>query len=151
MLANAQLQELDLLILRRQIAEQKKRASSSRARLQVGGELTAEGAHALRAHKAELQARKLQAKEARVARQADNQTQKQLRRAAVEARKLERLRKKRVAALQKAGHPIPSEDQDPILDPEAQESKSESESRSRSRSGSGSGSGSGSESDDARI
>ena len=88
---------------------------------------------------------KLRAKEARVARQASNQAQKQLRTAGVKARKQERLRKKRVVALRKAGHPIPLEDQDPILDPEAQESESESGSRSES------GSGSGSENDDVII
>jgi hypothetical protein len=154
-LASGQLQELDLLILRRQVEEQKKRASGSRARLQVGGELTAAHAHELRAQKAELQAQKAQAKEARVARQANNQAQKQLRKAGVEARKQERLRKKRVVALRKAGHPIPRKDRDPIPDPEAQESGSEGESRSGSRSGSRSesrsGSGSGSENDDVII
>jgi hypothetical protein len=152
-LASGQLQELDLLILRRQVEEQKKRASSSRARLQVGGELTAAHAHELRAQKAELQAQKAQAKEVRVARQASNQAQKQLRIAGVEARKQERLRKKRVVALRKAGHPIPRKDQEPIPDPEAQESESESGSRSESRSRSRSWSGSEGESgnDDVRI
>ncbi|KFX93727.1 hypothetical protein V490_04718 [Pseudogymnoascus sp. VKM F-3557] len=43
----------------------------------------------------------------------------QLRGLGVEARKQERLRKKRVRALTKAGNPIPPEDQDPIPDPEA--------------------------------
>ena len=56
MLAGGQLQELDLQILRRQVAEQKNRASGSRARLQVGGELTAKDAYALRAYRANIQA-----------------------------------------------------------------------------------------------
>ncbi|KFZ17475.1 hypothetical protein V502_04578 [Pseudogymnoascus sp. VKM F-4520 (FW-2644)] len=45
----------------------------SGARLQVGGELTAESANELRAEKAELQAQKAQATEARITRQATNQ------------------------------------------------------------------------------
>ncbi|OBT81696.1 hypothetical protein VE02_09771 [Pseudogymnoascus sp. 03VT05] len=68
---------------------------------------------------AELIAQKAQAKEAQVARQATNQVCRQLRGLGVEARKQERLRKKRVRALTQAGNPIPPEDQDPIPDPEA--------------------------------
>ena len=118
-LASGQLQELDLQVLQRQVEEQKKEKSKSRARLQIGGELTTERAHELRAAKAELLARKAQAKEARVARAAANQARKQLHGAGVEARKQERLRKKRVKAHLRAGNPIPPEDQDPIPDPEA--------------------------------
>jgi hypothetical protein len=66
------------------------------------------------------------------------QARKELRQAGVAARKLERLRKKRVAALHKAGQPIPPEDQEPVLDPEAQAQAEEA-------TGNGSGSGSGSE------
>ncbi|KFY70820.1 hypothetical protein V499_08940, partial [Pseudogymnoascus sp. VKM F-103] len=112
MLASGQLQELDLQVLQQQKQEQKKGKSRSRARLQIGGELTAERAYKLRAAKAELIAQKAQAKEARVARLAANQARKQLYRAGVEARKQEGLRKKRVKALLRAGHPIPPEDQD---------------------------------------
>ncbi|KFY89731.1 hypothetical protein V498_06310 [Pseudogymnoascus sp. VKM F-4517 (FW-2822)] len=92
------------------------------------------------ASKAELAAQKLAAKEARRARQAANQAWKQLRRAGIEARKEERLRKKAVAQFRKEGLLIPPELEVPIRDPEAPETDSES----GSESGSGSG-GSGSE------
>ena len=124
--ASGQLLELDLRTVRRQVEESKKRASRSRARLQFGGELLAAQAHELRAQKAELLAQKLQAKEAQIARQATNQARKQLRRAGIEARKEERLRKKRVAFYQNSSLPIPPELEDPIPDPEAPESESES-------------------------
>ncbi|OBT54635.1 hypothetical protein VE04_04303 [Pseudogymnoascus sp. 24MN13] len=80
-------------------------------RLQIRGQLTGERAYKLQAPKAKLLAQKAQAKEARA--------RKQLRRVGVKARKQERLRKKRVRALIRAGNPVPLEDQDPILDPEA--------------------------------
>ncbi|ELR06080.1 hypothetical protein GMDG_07791, partial [Pseudogymnoascus destructans 20631-21] len=115
----SQLQQLDLQALQQQVKEQKKGRGRSRARLQVGGELNADRAHELRAAKAEPTAQKAQAKEARVAQQAANQARKQLAGVAVEARKQERLRKKRVKAHIRAGNPIPPEDWDPILDPEA--------------------------------
>ena len=124
-LAHGQLQELDLSILRRQVEKHKNRGRNSRSRLQIGGALTVDEARALQTEKAERAAEKEAAKEARIARQATNQARKQLHRAGIEARKQERLRKKRVKALQKAGNPIPLEDQDPIPDPEA-ESESES-------------------------
>jgi multidrug efflux pump subunit AcrA (membrane-fusion protein) len=118
-LALGQLQQLDLRVLRQQAEEQKNRKGRSRARLQVGGELNAARAHELRAAKAELTAQKAQAKEARIAKQAANQARRQLAGLGVEAWKQERLRKKRVKAHIRAGNPIPPEDQDPILDPEA--------------------------------
>ncbi|ELR07276.1 hypothetical protein GMDG_08347, partial [Pseudogymnoascus destructans 20631-21] len=118
---------LDLLAFRRQVEESKKRSSRSRARLQFGGELTAAHAHELRAQKAELAAQKLEAKRVRVARQAAYRAQKQLRRAGIEARKEERLRKKGVAALRKAGLPIPPEFEDLIPDQEALQTEVESE------------------------
>ncbi|OBT38980.1 hypothetical protein VE00_10732 [Pseudogymnoascus sp. WSF 3629] len=133
-LAHGQLQELNLSILRRQVDQHKNRGRNSRLRLQIGGALTVDEARALQTEKAERVAEKEAAKEARIARQATNQARKQLKRAGIEARKQERLRKKRVKAYEKAGNPIPPEDQDPIPDPEAE-----------SESGSGSGSGSGSE------
>ncbi|KFY39720.1 hypothetical protein V495_05785 [Pseudogymnoascus sp. VKM F-4514 (FW-929)] len=102
-LASGQLQQLDLQVLQQQ----------------VGGKLCATRALELRAAKAELLAQKAQAKEARVAQQAANQVRRQLRGLGVEARKQERLRKKKVRALTRAGNPIPPEDQDPIPDPEA--------------------------------
>lgn len=133
-LAHGQLQELNLSILQRQANEHKKnRGRNSRARLQIGGALSVDKARALLKEKAEQAVAKEAAKEARVARQATNQAHKQLRRAGIEARKEERLRKKRVKAYQKARNPIPPEDQDPIPDPEA-----EAESESESRNGSGS-------------
>ena len=97
--ASGQLLELDLRTVRRQVQESKQRASRSRARLQFRGEILAAQAHELRAEKAELLAQKLIAKEARVARQAKNRARKQLRRAGIEARKEERLRKRMVADL----------------------------------------------------
>ncbi|KFY91522.1 hypothetical protein V500_04627, partial [Pseudogymnoascus sp. VKM F-4518 (FW-2643)] len=130
-LAHAQLQELDLSILQRQVDEHRNRGRSSRARLQIRGALIVEDARAQQAHKAAQAGQKEAAKEAQIARQAANQARKQLYRAGVEARKQERLRKKRVKAYEKAGKPVPLEDQDPIPDPEAE---------SESESGSGSGS-----------
>jgi hypothetical protein len=118
-LASGQLQQLDLQVLQQQVEEQKKSRGRSRARLQVGGELNADQAQELRAAKPELEAQKAQAKEARTARQATNQARRQLRGVAIEARKQERLRKKRVKAAIRAGNSIPPEDQDPIPDPEA--------------------------------
>ena len=85
----------------------------------MGVELNANRTHELRAAKAELEAQKARVKEARIARQATNQARSQLRGVAIEARKQERLRKKRVRAAIQAGNPIPPEDQDPIPDPEA--------------------------------
>jgi hypothetical protein len=128
LMATGQLQEFDLRVLRRQVEESKKRASRSRARLQYGGELVAAEAHELRAQKAELLAQKLAAKEARKERQARNQARKQLLRAGIEARKQERLRKKRVAFYTNARLSIPPELEDPIADPEALESEGEYES-----------------------
>lgn len=128
LMATGQLQEFDLRVLRRQVEESKKRASRSRARLQCGGELVAAEAHELRAQKAELRAQKLAAKEARKERQARNQARKQLHRAGIEARKQERLRKKRVAFYTNARLSIPPELEDPIPDPEALESEGEYES-----------------------
>jgi hypothetical protein len=126
-LIDGQLQEMSLRILRRQVEEQKNRVSSSRARLQVGGALTVQSARALQAHKVGQEARKQLAKEARAAHKAATEGRKKLHQAGVEARKQERLRKKRVVALQKAGHPVPLEDQDPITDPEAEEEEEEEE------------------------
>lgn len=89
----------------------KNRGRNSRSRLQIGGALTVDKARILLSEKAERAAEKEAAKEARIGRQATNQACKQLRRAGIEARKQGRLRKKRVKALQKAGNPIPPEDQ----------------------------------------
>ncbi|KFX94077.1 hypothetical protein O988_06479 [Pseudogymnoascus sp. VKM F-3808] len=123
------------------VEEQKRGKSRSRARLQVGGKLCATRALELRAAKAELLARKAQAKEARVAQQAANQVRRQLRGLGIEARKQERLRRKRVRALTRAGNPIPPEDQDPIPDPEAgSEASSEAGSEVGSEPGSEAGS-----------
>ncbi|KFY83598.1 hypothetical protein V498_07945, partial [Pseudogymnoascus sp. VKM F-4517 (FW-2822)] len=117
-LASGRLEQLDLQVLRQQV-DGKKGKNRSRAQLQVGGELTIERAHELRAAKAEEAARKARAKEARIAREAASRAKKQLRRLGVDARKQERLRKKRVKALLRAGNPVPPEDLDPIPDPEA--------------------------------
>ncbi|OAF57425.1 hypothetical protein VC83_04673 [Pseudogymnoascus destructans] len=83
--------------------------------------------------KAELQAQKLVAKEARVARQALNQARKQLHRAGIEARKEERARKKMIAQLYEEGLPIPPEFEEPIPDPEAPQIESEYESQCESQ------------------
>ncbi|OBT81524.1 hypothetical protein VE02_10005 [Pseudogymnoascus sp. 03VT05] len=82
---------------------------------------------------------KLAAAEARKLSQAAKQAQKRLKRAGIEARKQERLRKKSVAQLTQAGYPIPPELADPITDPEAG-SKSQYESASEGGRGSGRGS-----------
>ncbi|OAF57916.1 hypothetical protein VC83_05203 [Pseudogymnoascus destructans] len=102
-IASGQLIELDLQTARRQVEESKKRASRSRARLQFGGEHQAAHAHKLRAQKAERQAQKLAAKEARVARQALNQARNRLLRAGIKARKEERARKKMITRFHKKG------------------------------------------------
>ncbi|OAF62111.1 hypothetical protein VC83_01473 [Pseudogymnoascus destructans] len=160
-LAAGQLQE-------RAIRQQVKSSKTKRARgqLQCGGELRASEAHELQKQKAELQAQKLAAAEARKLSQAANRAQKlataearklsqaakraqkQLRRAGIEARKQERLRKKSVAQLTQSGFPIPPELQDPITDPEAD---SGSEYESASKGGRGSGRWSGSESGNEEV
>ncbi|OBT50971.1 hypothetical protein VE04_08836 [Pseudogymnoascus sp. 24MN13] len=101
------------------LRSRKKGKGKSRARLQIGGQLTAKRAYELRAAKAELLTQKAQATEARIAREAASRARKKLKRLGVIAREQERLRKKRVKALLRAGNPIPPEDQEPILDPEA--------------------------------
>ncbi|ELR06362.1 hypothetical protein GMDG_07951 [Pseudogymnoascus destructans 20631-21] len=128
-LAAGQLQELDLRAVRQQVKNSKKQRWG-RDQLQCGGELRASEAH-------ELQAQKLAAAEARKLSQAQTRAQKQLRRAGIEARKRERLRKKSIAQLTKSGLPIPPELEDPITDPEA---KSESQYESATEGGSGRGS-----------
>jgi hypothetical protein len=139
-LAQGQLQELDLRAVRQQVKNSKKK-KLGRGRLQCGGELLASEAH-------ELQAQKLAAAEARKLRQAQNRARKQLHRAGIEARKQERLRKKSLATLDGLGLPIPPELEDPITDPEAEtESEYESASEGGSRRGSGRGRGSESESE----
>ncbi|KFZ00905.1 hypothetical protein V501_10366 [Pseudogymnoascus sp. VKM F-4519 (FW-2642)] len=100
--ASGQLQELDLQVLQQQFEEQKKGKGKSRARLQIGGQLTAEKAYKLRATKAEDLAQKALAKEAKIAREAASQARKKLNRLGVIAREQERLRKKRVKALLRA-------------------------------------------------
>ncbi|KFZ21556.1 hypothetical protein V502_02924, partial [Pseudogymnoascus sp. VKM F-4520 (FW-2644)] len=72
------------------------------------------------------------------------QARKELRQAGVAARKLERLRKKRVAALRKAGQPILPKDQEPVPDPEA-EAQAAQAAQAEESTGNGSGSGSGGE------
>ncbi|KFY86473.1 hypothetical protein V500_07602 [Pseudogymnoascus sp. VKM F-4518 (FW-2643)] len=146
-LAAGQLQELDLQAIRQQVKNSKKKRPG-RGQLQRGGELRASEAHELQAQKAELQAQKLAATEARKLSQATNQARKQLRRAGIEARKQERLRKKSVAQLTKLGLPIPPELEDPITDPEAD---SESEYESASEGGRGSRRWSGSESGNEEV
>ena len=163
-LAAGQLQELDLRAIRQQVKSSK--TKRARGRLQCGGELRASEAHELQKQKAELQAQKLAAAEARKLSQAANRAQKlataearklsqaakraqkQLRQAGIEARKQERLRKKSVAQLTQSGFPIPPELQDPITDPEAD---SGSEYESASEGGRGSGRWSGSESGNEEV
>ncbi|OBT38831.1 hypothetical protein VE00_10771 [Pseudogymnoascus sp. WSF 3629] len=135
-LAAGQLQELDLQAIRQQVKNSKKKRGG-RGRLQYGGELVASEAHELQAQKAELQAQKLAATEARKLCQAANRARKQLCRAGIEAWKQERLRKKSLATLCGLGLPIPPELEDPITDPEVE---TESEYESASEGGRGSGS-----------
>lgn len=98
-LASGQLQELDLQALQQRVEDQKKGKGKSRARLQVGGELTVTRAYELQAAKAKAEAQKDQAKEARTAQRAANKARKELHRLGVDARKQERLRKKRVKVI----------------------------------------------------
>jgi hypothetical protein len=139
-LATGQLQELDLMILKRRVEEQKNKAVNSRLHLQTGGAVTVEEAWAIQTSKTARETQKQLSKEARAARTAASQIKKQLHRAGVEARKQERLRKKRVTALQKAGQPIPSKDRNPIPDPEAEAQDEESQSETGSGDGVGFGS-----------
>ena len=139
-LATGQLQELDLTILKRRIEEQKNKAVNSCLRLQVGGAVTVEEAWAIQASRTARETEKQLLKEARVARTAASRIKKELHRAGVEARKQERLRKKRVLAFQKAGHPIPPEHQESITDPEVEAQESEYGSQSESGGGDGGGS-----------
>ncbi|KFY10587.1 hypothetical protein V492_04923 [Pseudogymnoascus sp. VKM F-4246] len=164
-IVGGRIQELDLQVVRRQVEASKKRASRSRAQLQVGSELQVGEAHELRAQKAELKALKLVTKEARVARIATNKARKLLHKAGVKAREEERARKRMVAQLIDARLPVPSELERSIPDPEALQNRLERESRlqsqlqsqveyeyeSESESGSGSRSGSGSGSDEVII
>jgi hypothetical protein len=83
-LVDGQLQEMSLLILRRQVEEQKNRVGRSRARLQVGGALTVQSARALQAHKVGQEARKQLAKEARAARKAATEARKKLHQAGLQ-------------------------------------------------------------------
>ncbi|OBT75115.1 hypothetical protein VF21_05492 [Pseudogymnoascus sp. 05NY08] len=142
-LATGQLQQLDLQAVRQQVENSKKQPG--RGRLQAGGELRASDARRLQAQKAELQAQKLAATEARKLKQAENRARKQLDRARIEAQKLERARKKSLAQLKKLGLPIPPElEEDPITDPEYDSEgqyESASEGRSEGESGRGSRSG----------
>ena len=119
-LVSAQLQELDFSILERQVMEQRNQRSKSRRTLQIGGALTVENARRLQAQKLQKEANKKAKQEARTAKSATIQARKELRQAGIQARKQERLRKKRVAALRKAGQLGPPEDQEPIPDPEVQ-------------------------------
>ncbi|KFZ19975.1 hypothetical protein V501_00373, partial [Pseudogymnoascus sp. VKM F-4519 (FW-2642)] len=139
-LATAQLQELDLQAVRLQAENsKKKRGGRRRGRLQCGGELRASEAYELQAQKAELEAQKLAAIEARKLRQAENQARNQLKKAATEARKLSQAQKRAQNQLKKAGIkarlPIPIELEDPITGPEAN-TESEYESATEGRSSS---------------
>ncbi|OBT70875.1 hypothetical protein VF21_10070 [Pseudogymnoascus sp. 05NY08] len=102
-LVNAQLQELDYSILERQVLEQRNQRAKSRRTLQAGGVLSVENARHLQAQKLQKEANKKARKEARIAKSATIQAHKDLHQAGVAARKEERLRKKRVAVLRKAG------------------------------------------------
>ncbi|OBT91681.1 hypothetical protein VE01_10332 [Pseudogymnoascus verrucosus] len=158
-LATSQLQELDLQAVRQQVKNSKKK-QGGRGRLQYGGELRASDAYEIQAQKAELQAQKLAATEARKLSQAQHRAQKvaatearklsqarnrarnQLKQAGIKARKQEQARKKSLAQLTELGLPIPPELEDPITDPEAEP---ESQYESASEGGSGRGSESGNE------
>ena len=144
-LVGAQFQELDFSILERQVMEQRNQRSKSRLTLQT--------ARRLQAQKLQKEANKKAKQEVRTAKSATIPAHKELRQAGMQARKQERLRKKRVAALRKAGRPFPPEDQEPIPDPEVQaqaiaQVQAENATENKSRSGSGSGS---DESDESSV
>ncbi|OBT51677.1 hypothetical protein VE04_08857 [Pseudogymnoascus sp. 24MN13] len=91
---------------------------------------------------AQNRARKLAATEARKLSQARNRARNQLKQAGIKARKQEQARKKSLAQLIELGLLIPPELEDPITDPEAEP---ESQYESASEGGSGRGSESGNE------
>jgi hypothetical protein len=144
-LATAQLQELDLKIIQRQVEEQRKQKAISKRTLQKGGHLTVEEARDKIEQKAELITRKASQKAARESKKLQRAVTQDLHKAGVIARKAERHRKKRVAMLTKAGANIPDEIIEPIVDPEAStheenegyESKSNSEDESYNESNDG--------------
>ena len=127
-LAKAQLTELDLSLATQREVERRKRQATNRRTVQKGGHLSVDEARDKIDQKAQLAAEKAAAKAARALKKQERATAQALHQAGIKARKAERERKKRVAALTKAGAQIPEELQDPIPDPEAIDSSSESES-----------------------
>jgi hypothetical protein len=117
-LISGQLQELNYSILKRRVEEQRNAKSKSRRSLQNGGALTATEARELQAQKVEKEAIKVANKVARAAKSLAIQARNQLHRAGINARKEERLRKKKVAALIKSNQRVPLELHEPIPDPE---------------------------------
>ena len=116
-LISGQLQELNYSILKRRVEEQRNAKSKSRRSLQNGGALTATKARELQAQKVEKEAIKVANKVAQAAKSLAIQARNQLHRAGINARKEERLRKKKVAALIKSNQRVPLELHEPIPDP----------------------------------
>jgi len=131
-LAKAQLTELDLGLATCRETEQRKKQATNRRTVQKGGHLSVEEARDKIDQKAQLAAQKAAAKVARAHKKLQTAAKQALHQAGVTARRAERDRKKRVAALTKARATIPEELQDPIPNPEAESDEAESESKSES-------------------
>jgi hypothetical protein len=132
-LVSGQLQEFDYSILKSRVEEQRKAKSKSRRSLQNGGALTATQAREIQAERLRKELTKTAKKAARIAKSLAIQARNQLHRAGINARKEERLRKKKVAALVRSNQPVPPELEEPIPDPEElakQEHATETESDS---------------------
>jgi hypothetical protein len=136
-LVSGQLQEFDYSILESRMEEQRKAKSKSRRSLKNGGALTATQAREIQSERLEKELTKTAKKAARITKSLAIQARKQLHRAVINARKEERLRKKKVAALVRSNQPVPPELEEPIPDPEEltkQEHATETESDSSNRS-----------------
>jgi hypothetical protein len=118
-LAKAQLQELDLIVLQRQVEEQRTRRATNKRTLQKGGHLSVDEAREKIEQKTQLAIEKASQKAARESKKLQRSAALDLHRAGVVARKAERHRKKRVAMLTKARANIPNEIAEPIPDLEA--------------------------------
>jgi DDE superfamily endonuclease len=149
-LAEAQLQALDLQHIQRIVQEQRIWKATNKRTLQKGGHLSVEEAYEKIAEKESLAKEKATKTANRASKKLQRAAAQDLHKAGVIARRAERHRKKRVAMLTQAGAIIPEEIEDPIPDPEAivyevNETRSErdseqSESESEIRSGSDGGS-----------
>ena len=117
-LVSGQLQEFNYSVLKAKVEEQRKARSKSRRSLQNGGVLTATQAREIQAERLEKAAIKVANKAARIAKSVAIKARNQLHRIGIDARKAERLRKRKVVALVRSNQPVPPELEEPIPDPE---------------------------------